>query len=183
MIWLRIKAVAVQDDARIALCFESFFQTADTGLARGQKFGIMTKSSDELVFPELSDLSESALRCRMYRLCRKAGVKTWPKIFQNLRSTRETILEQFYPRGTVCEWMGNTEDVAEDHYIQEMKEFRAKAASEFTTDTKVGRRHNPDSKQGRVSQWVPQNTSEKGGDWREHSDYTGTAQTVRRPCN
>lgn len=69
----------------------------------------------------------------MARLC----VEKWPKIFQNLRSTRQTILEQLYPRGTVCEWMGNTEDVAEAHYIQEQKEFRKAAAKKVTTETTI----------------------------------------------
>lgn len=70
----------------------------------------------------------------MTRLCIKAGIEPWPKIFQNLRSTRQTILEQHYPRGTVCAWMGNTDDIAEAHYVQEQKEFRQQAALKPTTD-------------------------------------------------
>ena len=81
--------------------------------------------------------SEANLRGRMSCLCIKAGVKRSPMIFQNLRSTRQTILEQFYPRKTVCEWMGNTEDVAENHYVQEQKEFRKIAAQKTTTETVI----------------------------------------------
>lgn len=91
-----------------------------------------TKATDFIVQARRGH-SDSNLRRRMMYLCKRAGVEPWPKIFQNLRSTRQTILEQHYPRGTVCAWMGNTGDVAEAHYIQELKEFRAKAASEFTT--------------------------------------------------
>lgn len=65
----------------------------------------------------------------MYHLCSKAKIEPRPRIFQNLRSTRQTILEQFYPRGTVCAWMGNTEEITETHYIQEMEDFREQAAS------------------------------------------------------
>ena len=110
---------------------------------------------DDYVIQKRRTQSEANLRGRMYRLCIKAGVEKWPKIFQNLRSTRQTILEQFYPRGTVCEWMGNTADVAEGHYIQEMKEFRQQAANMTTTDTREGDRHTTDKNPAKVPQKVP----------------------------
>ncbi len=72
---------------------------------------------NDYVIQKRRKLSDANLRGRMYRLCTKAGVERWPKIFQNLRSTRQTTLEQFYPRGTVCAWIGNTEDIAESHYV------------------------------------------------------------------
>ena len=112
---------------------------------------------DDFVIQKRRNQSEANLRGRMARLCIKAGVERWPKIFQNLRSTRQTILEQFYPRGTVCQWMGNTEDVAEGHYIQEMKEFRQQAGRTATTDTRVGDRHTTDTNSTKVPQKVPHN--------------------------
>ncbi|MEO2017805.1 MAG: hypothetical protein ABGZ53_25920, partial [Fuerstiella sp.] len=93
---------------------------------------------DDYVIQKRRQLSDANLRGRMYRLCIKAGVERWPKIFQNLRSTRQTTLEQFYPRGTVCAWMGNTEDIAEAHYVQELEEFRIEAAKTPTTDVGCG---------------------------------------------
>ena len=39
----------------------------------------------------------------------KAGVKPWPKLFQNLRSTRETELAESYPIHVVCAWLGNSQ--------------------------------------------------------------------------
>lgn len=118
---------------------------------------------EDFVVQKRRQQSDTNLRARMRRLCIKAGVKPWPKIFQNLRSTRQTILEQFYPRGTVCEWMGNTDDVAESHYIQEMKEFRSKAATELTTDTRVAAVAHPTTESRTVSQWASQKPSEMGG--------------------
>ncbi len=118
---------------------------------------------EDFVVQRRRQQSDTNLRARMRRLCIKAGVKPWPKIFQNLRSTRQTILEQFYPRGTVCEWMGNTDDVAESHYIQEMKEFRSKAATELTTDIKVVAVVHPTQKSGGASQWASQKPSDMGG--------------------
>ncbi|MCA9049655.1 MAG: site-specific integrase [Planctomycetaceae bacterium] len=108
---------------------------------------------DDFVIQKRRNQSEANLRGRMTRLCIKAGIEPWPKIFQNLRSTRQTILEQFYPRGTACQWMGNTEDVAEAHYVQEIKDFRKHAAETPTptTDTRVGDRHTTDSKHAKTT--------------------------------
>ena len=54
----------------------------------------------------------------MKRIVRKAGVREWPKLFQNLRSTRQTELAATHPAHVVCEWMGNSRDVAREHYLQ-----------------------------------------------------------------
>ena len=37
------------------------------------------------------------LRTHMLRIIKRAGLKAWPKLFQNLRSTRETELAEIYP--------------------------------------------------------------------------------------
>ena len=47
----------------------------------------------------------------------RAGVEVWPKPFQNLRSSRQTELEQEHPTYVVCEWLGNTPGVAFKHYL------------------------------------------------------------------
>jgi integrase len=48
----------------------------------------------------------------------RAGLKVWPKLFQNLRSTRETELAEEYPVQVVCAWIGNSPAVAAKHYLQ-----------------------------------------------------------------
>ena len=58
------------------------------------------------------------LRTQLERIIRKAGLKPWPKLFQNLRSTRETELAETYPIHVVCAWIGNTVAVAAKHYLQ-----------------------------------------------------------------
>lgn len=108
---------------------------------------------DDYVIRKRRNHSEANVRNQMYRLCDKAGVERWPKIFQNLRSTRQTILERFYPRGTVCAWMGNTEDIAEAHYVQEMAEFRRQAADIPTTNATQGEFNSlPDKNSPNVAQ-------------------------------
>ncbi len=57
-------------------------------------------------------------RTQMKRFITRAGLKPWPKIFQNLRSTRQTELEEFLPSHAVTAFMGNSRPVAERHYLQ-----------------------------------------------------------------
>jgi hypothetical protein len=47
------------------------------------------------------------LRTQMKKIINRAGLKPWPKLFQNLRSTRETELAEIYPLHVVCAWIGN----------------------------------------------------------------------------
>lgn len=90
------------------------------------------------LFPELKPLLEAAyataggaeyvinryrstnvnLRTQLLRIIAKAGVSPWPKLFQNLRSTRETELAEIFPVHVVCQWLGNSETVAKKHYLQ-----------------------------------------------------------------
>jgi len=67
-------------------------------------------------------------RTGLERIIERAGLKPWPKLFQNLRSTRETELAQDYPMHVVCAWIGNTKAVAAKHYLQVTDDDFAKAA-------------------------------------------------------
>ena len=42
----------------------------------------------------------------------------WPKLFQNLRSTRETELTETFPLHVVTSWLGNSQLIAAKHYLQ-----------------------------------------------------------------
>jgi integrase len=59
-------------------------------------------------------------RTTMTKIIKRAGYKPWPKLFQNLRSTRET--ELFKMTGgnvkAVCNWIGNSPEIAMQHYAQ-----------------------------------------------------------------
>ena len=68
------------------------------------------------------------LRTQLQRILKRAGVKSWPKLFQNLRSTRETELAEEYPLHVVCDWIGNSAAVAAKHYLQVTDEHFEKAA-------------------------------------------------------
>ena len=62
--------------------------------------------------------SKTNLRTQMERIIKRAGVKPWPKLFHNLRSTRQTELTEKFPSHVVCAWLGNSRAVAQDHYLQ-----------------------------------------------------------------
>jgi integrase len=60
----------------------------------------------------------SNLRTQLKRIIDGAKLDPWPKLFHNLRSSRQTELTETFPAHVVCAWLGNTEDVARDHYLQ-----------------------------------------------------------------
>ncbi len=67
-------------------------------------------------------------RTRLNRIIRSAGLEPWPKLFQNLRASRETELAEVYPIHVVCSWIGNTERIAAKHYLQVKEDDFARAA-------------------------------------------------------
>ncbi|MBX7168595.1 MAG: site-specific integrase [Pirellulales bacterium] len=67
------------------------------------------------------------LRTRFTKIIRRAGLKPWPKLFQNLRSTRQTELAEQFPGHVVCDWIGNSQAVATTHYLQVTDEHYKRA--------------------------------------------------------
>lgn len=58
------------------------------------------------------------LRTRLERIIARAGLSAWPKLWHNLRATRQTELAQTYPIHVVCDWIGNSQAVATKHYLR-----------------------------------------------------------------
>ena len=58
------------------------------------------------------------LRTQLKRIIERAGLRPWPKLFHNLRASRQTELAREYPIHVVCEWIGNSRAIAQDHYLQ-----------------------------------------------------------------
>ena len=57
------------------------------------------------------------LRTTFQKIVRRAGLKPWPRLFHNLRASRETELAEIYPLQVVTGWLGNTPAVAMRHYL------------------------------------------------------------------
>ena len=93
------------------------------------------------VITKYRDIKRANLRTQMERIIRAAGVTVWPKIFQNCRSTRQTEITKEYGAKTACMWLGNSERVSMDHYLQVRDEDfdrangkAAQKAARFTTE-------------------------------------------------
>ncbi len=67
------------------------------------------------------------LRTQLLKILRRAGVDQWPKLFHNLRASRQTELVETFPSHVVCAWIGNSEAVAKKHYLQVTDENFEKA--------------------------------------------------------
>jgi integrase len=72
----------------------------------------------------------SNLRTGLERIIKRAGLTPWPKLFQNLRSTRETELTERFPMHVVCQWIGNSAAVAAKHYLQVTEEHYQQAVQQ-----------------------------------------------------
>ena len=68
------------------------------------------------------------LRTRLLWIIKRAGLKPWPKLWQNLRSTRETELADQFPAHVAAAWIGNSVAVAVKHYLQVTDEHFSEAA-------------------------------------------------------
>src|SRR5262249_26038943 len=58
------------------------------------------------------------LRTQLERIIERAVLVPWPKLFQNLRASRQTELAERYPIHVVCAWLGNSTAIAKEHYLQ-----------------------------------------------------------------
>ncbi|MFG0328580.1 MAG: tyrosine-type recombinase/integrase [Phycisphaerales bacterium] len=78
--------------------------------------------------PEARKTSSAYLRKRMHQIIRQAGLTPWARVFHNLRSSRQTELEQQFPPYAACKWIGNSQKVARDHYLQMTDDLMDRAA-------------------------------------------------------
>lgn len=79
------------------------------------------------------------LRTQLGKIIKRAGLESWPKLFHNLRSTRETELAESYPIHVVCKWIGNSQLIAAKHYLQITDDHFAQAVgAESEADSDAG---------------------------------------------
>src|SRR5262249_4442827 len=70
------------------------------------------------------------LRTAFEGVIKRAGLEPWPRIFHNLRSSRETELLARFPPHVVAAWMGHDVKVSMRHYAQITAADFDRAASE-----------------------------------------------------
>lgn len=66
-------------------------------------------------------------RTMMQKIIKRAGLQPWPRLFHNLRASRQTELENEFPTHVVCAWLGNSPAVARKHYLQVTDEHFSQA--------------------------------------------------------
>ncbi len=73
-----------------------------------------------LIFPGMEDTLKAGalLRKQFGEILKRAGIEACPKFFVNLRSTRDTELQDIYPIRLVCEWLGHSPETSLKHYTQ-----------------------------------------------------------------
>jgi hypothetical protein len=57
------------------------------------------------------------LRTQFQRIIHRAGLKPWPRLFQNLRSSCATELVEVHPAHVVAAFLGHSVTVAQRHYL------------------------------------------------------------------
>lgn len=73
--------------------------------------------------------SSQNLRTEFQRVLEKAGIKPWPKLFHNLRASRQTELLAEFPAKDVCDWLGNSQAIAMRHYAMATSESFQRAVT------------------------------------------------------
>lgn len=79
------------------------------------------------------------MRTQFERIVKRAGLKPWPRLFHNLRATRQTELAERFPSHVVCDWLGNSEDIARKHYLQTTDEHLQRALEPAPSSSPVNR--------------------------------------------
>ena len=78
------------------------------------------------------------LRTQLCKIIRRAGLKPWPKLFQNLRATRATELADQFPSHVSADWLGHSTTIADKHYRQTTSEHFAKAVGKLQAASPAG---------------------------------------------
>ena len=102
-------------------------------------FGVAEEGTEHIITRYRG--SNTNLRTQFQKIIKRAGYEPWPKLFQNLRSTRETELAETFPLHVVTAWIGNSELVAAKHYLQLTDEHFLRATSEKAAQNAAQKLH------------------------------------------
>jgi hypothetical protein len=94
-------------------------------------------TGEALVVP-MAARRDANLRTTFEKSIERAGVKPWPKLFQNLRASCETDWVQTFPAHVVAKWLGHSPRIAQEHYLQVRDAHFAAAIEGSERGTKCG---------------------------------------------
>jgi len=87
--------------------------------------------------PILTD-SAANLRTQLCRYITRAGLRPWPKPWQNLRVSRATELADHFPSHVCAAWLGHSEQIADAFYRQVTDDHFTRATTTRTADPRMG---------------------------------------------
>jgi len=113
------------------------------------------------------------LRTSFEKLIKRAGLEPWPRLFHNLRSSRETeLLNKGFPLHVVANWMGHNAKISLKHFAQTTDEHFERAVSGGSSGAKSS---------SSVAQFPAQQAAAASGEeknWhRENADKQGKCAT------
>ncbi len=73
-------------------------------------------------------LSRNNLHRTMHAILKRAEIAPWDNCFQALRRSRETEWSLTFPQHAVSAWLGHSEQISRDHYLQVPEEIFDRAA-------------------------------------------------------
>jgi len=68
------------------------------------------------------------------KIIKRAGLMPWPRLFHNLRATRQTELAARFPVHVVGEPLANSKLIAQEHYLRVTESNFAKAQESSAVD-------------------------------------------------
>ena len=110
------------------------------------------------------------LRTTFGKLVKRAGLEPWPRLFHNLRSSRETELLEEFPVHVVALWMGHDAKVSLKHYAQTTDEHFERASRAAESDALA------------LQKAVQQAAAGNGGDSQTDRVNGDGAATCATPC-
>lgn len=78
--------------------------------------GYVLTSNRPLVLKSGAGWANAKMRTCLGKIIRKAGLTSWPRLWHKVRASRQMELANHFPSHVVCQWIGNSEDVAREHY-------------------------------------------------------------------
>ena len=110
---------------RLVPIFPELRPYLDEVFAAASKGFEQTVNADEWILPRFRSKATNNgnwrgvnLRTQFLKILKRAGLTPWPRLWHNLRASRQTELEERFPSHVVCAWLGNSEAVARKHYLQ-----------------------------------------------------------------
>ena len=73
---------------------------------------------EQFVITQYHGGSACNLRTQLHKIIVRAGLQPWPRLWHNMRASRQTELAKTWPLHVVCSWIGNSKAIAQEHYLQ-----------------------------------------------------------------